>query len=426
MDGVEYDLLVRAVKATKGVPGFSCEIGVREGGASQLIMNEFKNRIHIGVDPYGEIPYRANEIYLCKMDYTLNMQARMLSNLYTTNPEQFIFFPMEDSEFFKRFSDGVPVYRDGQKTIVNQYAFVFIDGPHSLEDVTREFDFFKDKIPTGGVVVFDDIKAYPHSDFEPKIIKAGFELLEEGTNKKSYKKVEVNNSMPPRKVLIGTPSYDGKVDVWYVNSLVQTIKDTEARGIDVHPIFLSYDALVQRSRNDLVALAVLNDFDDLIFIDGDIDWDPSWITTLLRYKVDVVGGTYRKKTDDCEEYVCRSVKNPADVDTKTGLMKVDGLGGGMIRLSSKALKHLWDTAEPYTDGSGKQARMVFEVKVIDGELISEDILMCRKLKAGGFDIHLDPRMCCGHSGHKRFTGNFVNWYDHLLASQNKDEIVEKN
>lgn len=213
--------------------------------------------------------------------------------------------------------------------------------------------------------------------------------------------------------MIATSSHDGRLDVWYVNALVQTIKDTEARGFDVHPIFMSYDSLIQRSRNDLVALAVLNDFDDMIFIDGDVDWDPSWVNTLLRYKVDVVGGTHRKKTDEREEYV---LKTPADVDAKSGLMKVDGLGCGFLRLSAKALKHLWDGAEPYTDGSGKQARMVFDVKVIDGELVSEDIVMCQKLKEGGFDINLDPRMCCGSSGHKRFLGNFVKWYETQTAA----------
>lgn len=425
MDGVEYDILVRAVQSTAGVEGFSCEIGVREGGASQLIMNQFKDRIHIGIDPYGELPYRATDEIMCTMDYTLSMQARMLSNLYTSHPEQFIFFPMEDSEFFERFAGGVPVYRNGSKKIINKYAFVFIDGPHSLEDVRREFNFFKDKISDGGAIVFDDINNYPHFIVETEILAAGFELLEEGSNKKSYKKVGRDKVMAPRRVLIGTPSYDGKLDVWYVNALVQTIKDMESRGIEIHPVFMSYDALVQRSRNDLIALAVQNNFDDLIFIDGDIDWDPAWISTLLKYKVDVVGGTYRKKTDEREEYVCKSLKNPADVDTRTGLMKVDGLGGGLLRLSAKALKHLWDVSEPYKDPSGKQARMVCEVKVIDGDLYSEDMTLCKKLKEGGFDIHLDPRMCCGHSGTKRFIGNFIDWYSRFIASDKPVENVHE-
>jgi hypothetical protein len=57
--------------------------------------------------------------------------------------------------------------------------------------------------------------------------------------------------------------------------------------------------------------------------------------------------------------------------------------------------------------------MVFEVVVESDEIISEDIWMCTKLKRGGFDIHLDPRICCDHVGIKKFQGNFANWYDKL-------------
>ena len=52
-----------------------------------------------------------------------------------------------------------------------------------------------------------------------------------------------------RRVLIGTPSYDGRIDVWFANSLIQTVKIAEKKGIFVHAIYTSYDSLVQRARN---------------------------------------------------------------------------------------------------------------------------------------------------------------------------------
>lgn len=409
MDGEDYDILVRAVRSTDGVPGLSCEIGVREGGSSQLIMDQFKDRIHIGVDPYGDLRYRADEGHMSTMDYSPSMQTRMLSNLYTSHPDQFIFFPMEDTEFFARFQDGVPLYRDGQKTVRNEYAFVFIDGPHSLEDVRREFRFFKDKVPVGGAIVFDDVCYYPHNELESEIAEAGFKFMESGRSKRAYKRLGSSQGMGQRKVLIGTPSYDGTLDVWYVNSLVNTIRESEDRGIRIDPIYMSFDALVQRARNDLVALAIDGGYDELIFIDGDIEWDPSWIFQLLKYKHDVVGGTYRKKTDDYEGYVLKAVEGPEVIDTRTGLMKVAGLGTGFMKLSRKALEHLWNQATPYVDHKGKNSRMVFDIAIQDGVMVSEDILMCQKLTQGGFDIWLDPRMCCNHTGPKKFCGNFVEW-----------------
>ena len=84
-----------------------------------------------------------------------------------------------------------------------------------------------------------------------------------------------------RKVLIGTPAHDGRVDVWFANSLVNTIKLTAKKDVEINPVYMSYDSLVQRARNDLVRLALEENYDDLIFIDSDEEWDPEWIFKLL-------------------------------------------------------------------------------------------------------------------------------------------------
>jgi glycosyltransferase involved in cell wall biosynthesis len=159
-------------------------------------------------------------------------------------------------------------------------------------------------------------------------------------------------------------------------------------------------------------MAIEGGYDDLIFIDGDIEWSPMWIFKLLKYKQDIVGGTYRKKTDSSEDYVVRAFDNEIPVvDVKTGLMKVAGLGTGFLKLSRRALEYLWNSAEPYTDKKGKNSRMVFDIAIQDGSLVSEDIMMCRKLTAGGFDIWLDPYMCCNHVGSKKFEGDFLKWIE---------------
>jgi hypothetical protein len=253
-----------------------------------------------------------------------------------------------------------------------------------------------------------------------------------GPNKRE--RIVKYKGMGQRKVLIGTPSYDGTLDVWYVNSLVGTIRESEDRGIRIDPVYMSYDALVQRARNDLVALAIQGEYDDLIFIDGDIEWDPSWVFKLLKYKQDVVGGTYRKKTDEVEDYVIKAWVHddkgtvfPMETDTRTGLVKVAGLGTGFLKLSRKAFSHLWDQAEPYVDHKGKNSRMVFDLALQNGTLVSEDINMCQKLIKGGFDIWLDPRMCCNHSGPKKFTGDFVNWLGRLeTQTKEKEDLLQKD
>ena len=42
-----------------------------------------------------------------------------------------------------------------------------------------------------------------------------------------------------RKVLIGTPCYDGKVDVWFANSLLETIKMSYEKDVFVHAVYVA-------------------------------------------------------------------------------------------------------------------------------------------------------------------------------------------
>ena len=121
-----------------------------------------------------------------------------------------------------------------------------------------------------------------------------------------------------RKILIGTPSYSGTVDVWYVNALIHTRDMATAAGIELIPVFMSYDSLVQRARNDLLALALSEGFSDLFFIDSDMRWEPEWAMRIINHDVDVVGAAYRKKTDASELYTVKS-DLPIPTDIKTGL-----------------------------------------------------------------------------------------------------------
>ena len=222
-----------------------------------------------------------------------------------------------------------------------------------------------------------------------------------------------------RRVIVGTPSYDGKLDVWHVNSLLQTVKRGLELGIEIKPIWVSYDSLVQRARNDIIYYAKEGGFDDIIMIDTDIEWNPEWFFQLLDYPVDVVGGTYPKK-DDVETYVVKKTSTDT-VYGDNGLMKVNGLGTGFLRFSKAAYEYLWDNSEPYTHNNRNQ-RWIFDVTLLNGDIISEDLNVCKKLTDAGFDIWLDPKMTCNHVGVKKYQGDFEKWFAALPPPDVKEPI----
>lgn len=213
-----------------------------------------------------------------------------------------------------------------------------------------------------------------------------------------------------RKVLIGTPAHDGRVDVWYANSLVNTIKLSVQKQVEIIPVYMSYDSLVQRARNDLVRLAVTEDFDDLIFIDSDEEWDPEWIFKLLELKEDVIGLPVVKKSDQ----VMFNIKAlPTGLKLEpNGLMEVECVGTGFMKISGSALKKVWDQSAEYKN-EGRNCRMVFDVKVIDGDLVSEDNVFCQKWRDLGGKVYIEPSMTCNHIGTKKFTGNFIQFLNNI-------------
>lgn len=223
-----------------------------------------------------------------------------------------------------------------------------------------------------------------------------------------------------RKVMIGSPSYDGKLEVWYVNSLIQTMKLADEHNVEIIPIWVSFDALIQRCRNDTVAIAMYQDVDDLVWIDTDIEWKPEWFYKLLEYPVDVVGGTYPKKGDKHEQYVLNLGGKSGEIDKLTGLMEVAGLGTGFLRFSRSAIKWLWDNSPAYIEKEkdNLEKRWIFDVVIENRDLVSEDIHVCSRLeREGGFKIYLDPSMTCNHVGGKKYEGDFLKWFNKVSTPQ---------
>jgi len=138
-----------------------------------------------------------------------------------------------------------------------------------------------------------------------------------------------------RKVLIGTPTLDGRVDVWYASSLERSIRMGEERGIYVHTIFPSYDSLLQRSRNSLLKLALQQGFDDLIFIDSDVEWEPEWLFNLLEKNEPVVGIALVRKSDKNEGYTVKVTDKELKYNSDQTLIEVEGVGTGFMKALGK-------------------------------------------------------------------------------------------
>ena len=181
-DSTEYDLLK---KWCETLPFFeepksvtTCEIGVREGLGSKVIMLGLRARLvqkipyqHIGIDPYGNLKYQHydnSEEYTA--DYTDEMRLEMQKD-FSDHPE-FSFFHMKDTDYMNYFATQNKIY-----------DLVHFDGPHMTKDVLREAIWFADRCRKGSRFIFDDYKKYEMEDISKALTHYGFNIMEAGENK---------------------------------------------------------------------------------------------------------------------------------------------------------------------------------------------------------------------------------------------------
>lgn len=201
-DGLEYEVLVAAAQhiSRNNIPGLTCEIGVRRGLGSALIMQEvqtndekrFANQ-HVAIDPYGSIPYFDDVLGDHDGGYSNSMRRETSSSLFqlaNQNNWNVTFLFIESREYFERYDDGIPAYddRSGKKSILGKYSLVHFDGQHTRQDVIDEFAFFENKMSNGGIMVFDDIETYDHDEIEREFIlkNADYRLFAKGQRKAAY------------------------------------------------------------------------------------------------------------------------------------------------------------------------------------------------------------------------------------------------
>ena len=209
-----------------------------------------------------------------------------------------------------------------------------------------------------------------------------------------------------RRVAIVSPSYDGKIVCDHAIALVTIFQRAAAERPDLH-LSLNYwmgEALLQKARNNLFCDAYDSGVDDIVFLDVDQGFDAQAFFDVIDHPVDVVGITARMKTDE-ERYTHR----PEDPkkhrwNQELKLLEVEFLATGFLRLSRKAMKALYDASTPYNDG--KDRRLICDVQIVNGGMISEDIQIGKKLKEAGFQSYLDIRHTCTHFGVKKYEGDY--------------------
>lgn len=214
-----------------------------------------------------------------------------------------------------------------------------------------------------------------------------------------------------RRVLIGTPALDGKVQAWYTDSLANSIKVCAANGIDLLPVILIDESILPMARNELLNIAYQENVESIVFIDADQIWNPFGLLEVINSSYDVMGLPVVSKTDVPGNFNVK-FDHISKIEEEEGNIKVSAVGTGFLKISRNALEKLWESNET-TQFRGKELKLICEYATDENGFIGEDINLCRKLKELGFDIWVNTKHTCSHIGSKVWMGDFSQFIEFL-------------
>jgi hypothetical protein len=243
-------------------------------------------------------------------------------------------------------------------------------------------------------------------------------------------------------VFVATPSYGGHVSTTYVRGLLELYDTADLHGFGLQINFNSFDSLITRARNTMVAEYLADDrFTHLMWIDGDIGFEGSDVARLLLADRPVVAGVYPLKTDGWPseglpealvagttkaDFQARFARYPANavsgsmdpdengfldvIDAPTGFMLIKREVFLKLASSFPELRYRPNLVGRQDHNEGKMSGLhyAFFDTMIDREsgiYLSEDYAFCRRIAAIGITPAIDTRSNLTHQGSAMFQGD---------------------
>lgn len=221
-----------------------------------------------------------------------------------------------------------------------------------------------------------------------------------------------------RSVFIATPIARHPVRQ-YTISLARTLVQLAGLGIRAWVQNVVGSSNLPRARNDLAAAFLASDYDDLLFIDDDMGWNPADVIRLLASEQKLIGGVGCKKVllpDTAKEKWCvRALRSGAFHQDDFGAVEVEALGTGFLKISRDVFDAM-KAAHPEWKRNGwhdtpaenrAQSYRFFSFDPNDPEETGEDIAFCLEWRRLGGRVFVDPAIRLVHVGEMEFTGDFA-------------------
>jgi len=213
-----------------------------------------------------------------------------------------------------------------------------------------------------------------------------------------------------RKLFIGIPAYDGKLNIKTAFALAQLMPKAMQLGVSVILSDLSNCSIITMARNSLVHEFLKTDATELLFIDSDVIVNPDNILRLMAQSgdKDITTGAYPRRAKDQNFFADLYFDDNGDLEFDGSLMRVERAPTGFMLIQRHVLEQMVFVHPEWTYEKSPTEKMsaVFDFAIVDGKYVGEDYLFCDRAAQMGFKVYIDVDISLPHVGSNEFSRNF--------------------
>tara|TARA_S200002703_G_scaffold139134_1_gene129724 strand:+ start:139 stop:882 length:744 start_codon:yes stop_codon:yes gene_type:complete len=231
-------------------------------------------------------------------------------------------------------------------------------------------------------------------------------------------------------IVVGTPMYGGMCCSEYVQSLLALKEACMENGIKLTCIFLGNESLIQRGRNTIAYhFMQMEDATHLLFMDADQRFRPNDVARMIKAHKPLIGAPVPMKGINWDRVRMGATLGHPDLAALTGIYNINLLDGhemtdpdtpfqvkhvgtGMMLIRREVFETLAPHVGVYYNGGQSippdaEVHDFFQVKNVDGELLSEDYFFCHNYREHGGKVWVAPWCEVGHFGSYCFNGQYA-------------------
>lgn len=227
------------------------------------------------------------------------------------------------------------------------------------------------------------------------------------------------------RVMIATPSGDGKYDGLYTTALFGTIALLRQCGAQVNFSEMKFCSDIALARARIFGAFLRSDATHLLSIDSDMGWQPNDVVRLFSHKRDFVAVAGPRKVSP-PSFAVQNTDNKGRavplLQEATGLIQVSDIGMAFALVTRSVCERV-AAAYPeleFSSNDGRTEYAVFNPIVVNRRYKSEDFAFCHRWRALGGKIYIDPAIALQHVGTHVWEGD---WLSHLVATAPEQRVA---